>query len=65
MLGAYQTAVASVSEPSYRILYASLGASVGQQLGALTALAAGGVVEPFPVAIDLERASNALERYLG
>jgi hypothetical protein len=65
MLGVYQTAVAAVSEPSYRTLYASLGASVGQQLGALTALAASGVVEPFPVALDLETASSALEPYLG
>ena len=64
-LGVYQTAAAAVSEPSYRILFASLGASVGQQLGALTALAASGVVEPFPVALDLESASSALEPYLG
>lgn len=65
MLGAYQTAVVAVSEPTYRILYASLAASAGQQLGALTALAASGVVEPFPVALDLESASGTLEPYLG
>lgn len=65
LLGAYQTAATAVSEPSYRTLYSSLGASVGQQLGALTSLAAGGVVEPFPVALDLESASAALEPYLG
>lgn len=65
LLGAYQSAAAAVSEPSYRTLYASLAASVGQQLGALTALAASGVVEPFPVAVDLESASSALEPYLG
>jgi hypothetical protein len=65
MLGVYQTAVAAVSEPSYRVLYASLGASIGQQLGALKALVASGVVEPFPVTVDLERASGALDRYLG
>ena len=64
-LGVYQTAAAAVSEPSYRTLYASLGASVGQQLGALTALAASGVVEPFPLAVDLESASSAIEPYLG
>jgi hypothetical protein len=34
-------------------------------LGALTALAASTVVEPFPVALDLESASGALEPYLG
>ena len=61
----YQTAVVAVTEPSYRILYASLAASAGQQLGALTALAASSVVEPFPVALDLESASGALEPYLG
>jgi hypothetical protein len=65
MLGLYQTAVVAVSEPTHRILYASLAASAGQQLGALTALAAGVVVEPFPVARDLERASGTLEPYLG
>jgi Ferritin-like domain len=65
MLGVYQTAVAAVSEPSYRVLYASLGASIGQQLGALNALATSDVLEPFPVAVDLERASGALDRYLG
>ena len=64
-LGVYQTAAASVSERSYRTLFARLGASVGQQLGALTALAASAVVEPFPVAVDLESASAALEPYLG
>ena len=65
LLGTYQTAIVTVSEPSYRILYTSLAASAGQQLGALCALAASGVVEPFPVALDLERASGMLERYLG
>ncbi|MCZ7588533.1 MAG: ferritin-like domain-containing protein [Gaiella sp.] len=65
LLGVYQTAVTAVSEPSYRTLYASLAASIGQQLGALTALGLRGVVEPFPVAVDLERASSALEPYLG
>ena len=35
LLGAYQGASASVVEASYRVLYASLAASVGQQFGAL------------------------------
>ena len=39
--------------------------SAGQQLGALSALGASGVVEPFPVALDLESASDTLEPYLG
>ena len=65
LLGAYQTAIVTVSEPSYRILYTSLAASAGQQVGVLSALAASGVVEPFPVALDLESASGMLEPYLG
>jgi hypothetical protein len=65
LLGAYQTAIVTVSEASYRILYTSLAASAGQQLGALSTLAASGVVEPFPVALDLESASGMLEPYLG
>lgn len=62
LLGAYQTAAATVTEPSHRVLYASLTASVGQQLAELHG---GKAVEPFPVAIDLETASDALEGYLG
>jgi hypothetical protein len=65
MLGVYQTAIVAGSEPSYRILYASLAASAGQQLGALAAFGRTGGVEPFPVALDLERASGTLEPYLG
>ena len=60
--GAYQSALATVSTPSYRVLYASLAASAGQQVGALEAKAG---PEPFPVALDLEAASAALEAYLG
>jgi hypothetical protein len=65
LLGAYQTAVASVEVPSYRVLYASLAASVGQQFGALAALERSVGAEPFPVALELEAASDALEEYLG
>jgi Ferritin-like domain len=65
LLGAYQAAAATVTEPSYRVLYASLAASTGQQIGALSALAGRSGAEPFPVAMDLETASAALERYLG
>lgn len=65
LLGAYQNAAASVATPSYRTLYASLGASISQQIGTLAALAGDAGVEPFPVAIDLEAASDALEAYLG
>ena len=65
LLGAYQTAAASVTEPTHRVLYASLAASTGQQIGALSSISSRAGVEPFPVALDLEAASAALERYLG
>jgi len=63
-LGAYQSAAASVVMPSYRVLYASLAASLGQQIGALAG-PSGERAEPFPPALDLETASAALESYLG
>jgi Ferritin-like domain len=65
LLGAYQTAAATVTEPSHRVLYASLTASVGQQLAGLAALRGAKAAEPFPVATDLEAASDALDSYLG
>jgi Ferritin-like domain len=65
LLGAYQTAAASVSTPAYRVLYASLAASVSQQLATLAARAGQNAIEPFPAAMDLEAASDALEAYLG
>ncbi len=64
VLGAYQSAAAAVTEPSYRVLYASLVASIAQQIGALTSPGGEGA-QPFPVALDLEAASAALEGYLG
>ena len=63
--GAYQTASAVVVEPSYRVLYASLAASLGEQIGACAALSGRVAAEPFPAAVDLEAASAALEGYLG
>ena len=65
LLGAYQSAAATVVEPSYRVLFASLAASVGQQTGALAWIAPRVAVETFPVAKDLENATAELERYLG
>ena len=62
LLGAYQTAAATASDQSYRVLYASLAASVSQQIVALAGPASS---EPFPIAMDLEAASDALEAYLG
>lgn len=65
VLGVYQTAASAVSDSSYRVLYASLGASAGLQIGALAAISGQAAVRPFPVAMDLETASGALEAYLG
>ena len=65
LLASYQTAAATASIPEYRILFASLEASVGQQIGALSALSAPTAAEAFPVAKDIETASAALEAYLG
>ena len=61
--GAYQSASATTSESSYRVLVASLAASVAEQVGALAPPGAG--VESFPAALELETASAALEAYLG
>jgi hypothetical protein len=63
--GVYQTAAATSTEPTYRVLFASLAASSAQQVGAVRAAAGSPAPEPFPVALDLETASNALDRYLG
>jgi ferritin-like protein len=63
--GAYQAGAASATVPSYRVLYTSLASSAGQQLGALTVLSGEVELHPFPVALELEAASAALERYLG
>jgi hypothetical protein len=65
LLGAYQTAAASVTEMSHRILYTSLTASVAGQIGTHAALAGRVYPPPFPVAVDLETASASLETYLG
>ena len=60
--GVYQTAAATASEPTYRVLYVSLAASVSQQI---VGLGGAGSAEPFPVALDIETATDAIERYLG
>jgi len=58
--GAFQGAAATSSEASYRTLFASLAAGHSTELVAL-----GAPPEPFPVALDLETASTAIEEYLG
>jgi hypothetical protein len=64
LLGAYQSAAATSSVVDFRVLHASLGASVGQQIGALSALWAPVGAKSFPVATDVETASAAIEAYL-
>ena len=63
--GAYQRAAATSTEPTYRVLFASLAASLAEQAGVLAAQGGGATVAPFPAALDLEAASAALEGYLG
>lgn len=58
--GAYLTAAATSSDASYRTLFASLSAGHSGEL-----VAFGAAPEPFPVAMDLETASAAIEEYLG
>ncbi len=65
LLGSYQSAAASASVVDYRILFASLGASTAQQIGALAALSGQAAARSFPVATDVETAGAAIEAYLG
>ncbi len=65
LLGSYQSAAASASVVDYRILFASLGASTAQQIGDLSALSGLVGAKSFPVAMDVETASAAIEAYLG
>jgi len=65
LLGVYQMAAATTSVADYRVLYASLAASLGQQIGAFSTVSGPAGAEPFPVAVDLEGASDALQDYLG
>ncbi len=65
LLGAYQTAAAASSVVDLRVLYVSLAASTGQQIGSLSALSAPVGAKSFPAATDVETASAAIEAYLG
>lgn len=66
LLGAYQTGAATSPTGSFRVLYASLAASLGEQRATLS-LARGrsAIGNSFPVALDLETASVAVESFLG
>jgi hypothetical protein len=66
LLGVYQNAAASISVGSYRALYASMTASVAQQAAVLSeALGRRTTGVSFPVPLDLEAATDALEGLLG
>ncbi len=66
LLGAYLTATATSSTGSFRVLYSSLAASMGEQRSPLS-LARGrrAIGNSFPAAHDLETASAAVEALLG
>jgi hypothetical protein len=66
LLGAYLTGAATSPTSSFRVLYASLAASLGEQRSTLS-LARGrhAIGNSFPTALDLETASAAVERFLG
>lgn len=66
LLGVYQSAVAVVSVPSYRTLFASMAANLAQQAAFLSLEAGGRIVGvSFPPIRDLEAASEAVDAYLG
>lgn len=66
LLGAYVSATAAISIPSYRQLYASMGANVAQQVAWLSQWGGARTIGvSFPPAIDLETANAAIEAYLG
>lgn len=66
LLGAYLTAAATSPTASFRVLYSSLAASLGEQRSTLS-LARGrpALGNSFPSALDLEAASSAVESFLG
>jgi hypothetical protein len=64
--GAYLTAAAASPTQSFRVLYASLAASCGEQFSLLSsALGHSAIGNSFPAAVDLEAASAAVEGLLG
>jgi len=66
LLGAYLTGAATSPTPAFRVLYASLAASSGQQLGVFFRARGRPMVgNSFPAALDLEAASAAVEDFLG
>ena len=66
LLGAYLTGAATSPTGSFRVLYASLAASLGEQRSTLSvARGRSAIGNSFPAALDLETASTAVESFLG
>ena len=66
VLGTYLTAASAITIPSYRTLFASMGANMAQQVAALSLLSGAGVIGvSFPPAVEIEAASDAIEAFLG
>jgi hypothetical protein len=64
--GAYLTAAATSPTESFRVLYASLAASCGEQFSLLSSAHGNSAIgNSFPAAVDLETASAAVEGFLG
>ena len=62
----YVGAASAISIGSYRTLFASMAANVGQQVGFLRQQSGGRVIGvSFPPVVDVETASAATETYLG
>ncbi len=66
LLGTYLTAAATSPTDSFRVLHASLVASLGEQLSTLSlARSRPAIGNSFPAALDLEAANAAVESFLG
>jgi hypothetical protein len=66
LLGAYLSGAATSTTSSFRVLYSSLAASLGEQHSLLLSASGHPAIGPsFPAALDLEAASAAVESYLG
>jgi hypothetical protein len=66
LLSAYLTGAATGPTSSFRVLYASLAASLGEQRSTLSvARGRSAIGNSFPAALDLEAASTAVESFLG
>jgi hypothetical protein len=66
VVGAYASAATTITVPSYRALFARALADESRHLAVLSWVSTGKPVgNAFPVALDLEDATNVVEPYLG